>query len=662
MANRTALTTLHDPTETSEDTPVKRDFGPRWSRTLILLVVAIGLIVVSAKPGYRAVRTLLINRNLEGAKTAARVEDWGTARNLAHSVLLARPDDFEAFRVWHLALSHLGEPRTYLVAASLFINPRATREDRLVALKTLALQAPQAVALSAYASMSKDMQEEPAAIAALSPLLTQRGETAFVGRVLRKTSTRTTDPAIRLELLRSLCCSPTPERVAEARTIFAELIDANASEPALEGLRLLGETPGGLAPGAPLPPLPEWVNLQPKATTLHHLLALHPTIQAAPDRADAVIESAISRFLAVDPGTLGTWLIRHNKSARAAELLANRAATNPTAFIAYLHALLREKRNAEITAALSATPPGCDLVELELVKVAIARFQRDSAGETNAWNRALINAAFDQSRNRFIEVGKFASLLGNSKVVEDSWVAAVRIGWGQIPLYRDLKQVFASLASQSRSEDLLAMYAVLLRFEPQNAELLNNYYYLALLHQVAPPAAIAKALEELTAAHPKATGFLPALTMAYLMADDPAAALRQLPAMKASKLVSPLACRALEASALLLTGETEAGRAELQGVDWSVFMRCESLAFRNLLNRPKFENLPLPEIKELPPAPDIDTIPAWRKAVERLERDRQRDVLPALPAPIIPGSIRSDEEGENADSAASKPPAGSSPE
>jgi hypothetical protein len=33
-----------------------------------------------------------------------------------------------------------------------------------------------------------------------------------------------------------------------------------------------------------------------------------------------------------------------------------------------------------------------------------------------------------------------------------------------------------------------------------------------------------------------------------------------------------------------------------------------------------------------------DQIPAWRKAVERHEKDRAKDVLPALPKPRIPGA------------------------
>jgi hypothetical protein len=587
-------------------------------------------------PAYRALRKLQIDRNLEAAKAAARIEDWGTARNKARSVLLARPADFEAYRVWFRALSHMNEPRTYMVAANLFVHPSASREDRLDSLGVLARQGPEAVALSAYASLEESMREEPAALAALSPLLVRRGQAALVEKVLREASSA--DPAIRLELLRALCSVPTAERVVEARTLFAGLIESSASEPALEALLILGDTAGGLAKGPPLPSLPEWVQAQPRATTLHHLIALHPSIDEAAGAPDAIFQKAIDRFLEIDPGTLGTWLIRHERSALAADLLAGAALSSPTAFIARLHALLREKRSQEVAELLAEPPAACDLVDLELAKAAAARFQKNSPAEANAWIQALNNAAFDQSRNRFLEIGKYANTLGNRDIIDDSWVAAIRIGWGPIPLYRDLQPVFASLAGKSRSEDLLAICRTLLRFEPQNPDLINNFHYLGLLHEVIDPAAAAKALEDLIANNPESAEFRSALALAQLMAGEPGKALAQIPILKQSKRVSPLMIRALEGTARILAGETEAGSALLEGINWRAFMRAEALAFRNLLTRLEIQNLPLPDMTQLPPPPDPDNIPAWKRAVERLEQERAKDTLPALPMPRIPGT------------------------
>ena len=207
---------------------------------------------------------------------------------------------------------------------------------------------------------------------------------------------------------------------------------------------------------------------------------------------------------------------------------------------------------------------------------------------------------------------------------------------------RDLRQVFASLSAKSRSQDLLAMFRTLLRFEPMNAELLNNYHYLALLHEVESPADAAKALKNLIAANPNQPEFLSALAFAHLMADQPDQALALLPELKRSKRVAPMMIQALEGTARVLAGEPEIGRPLLDPINWRLFMRAEALAFRNLLTRRKIRDLPLPPMELLAPPPDPAETPAWRRAVERLEKQRANDVLPELPMPHIPGTKPAD--------------------
>lgn len=640
MAKWTSHSTPADISSFSNDPRVRKEARRRRVRILIIATVVLALLGLSAKPAYDRFRTSVVNRNLEDARAAARVEDWGTARNLARAVLLARPGDFDAYRIWFRALSHMGEPRTYLVAASLFVDPKATRDDRLEALGVMARQAPQAVALGAYASLEEDLRQDPAAIAALSPLLTLRGETDIVEKVLRNSPDNAKNPAIQLELIRSLCSRPSPDRVAEARQVFASLIAEKAGEPALDALLLLSDTEGGLAPGSPLPPLPEWVATQPKATTLHHLVALHPAILASPASADEAFQAAISRFIDIDPGVLGTWLIRHKRAARAITALVDHAKTSPSAFVAYLNALAVEKRHDEALTALAKPPPGCDLVDLELARAAVARLRNDAPGENAAWNEALNHAAFDTSRNRFIEIAKYASLLGVTRAVDDAWVAGVRVGWGQIPLYFDLAPIFASLANQNRSEDLLAIYRTLLRFEPLNPELINNFYYLGVLHNVAPPAVAIDALEKLTTENPKSTEFRSALAMAYLIGGQPEATLQQIPTLKASTRVPPPMTQALEGTARILLGQTDAGSEILKSVNWRAFLRIEAVAFNQILIKLQLANLPLPPLEIVKPLPELDDLPAWRKAVERLEKARENDTLPPLPAPKIPSATR----------------------
>ena len=611
------------------------------ARMVFDAVVVIGLIGVglSVKPAYRAFRERQITRNLEAAKAATRAEDWGTARDKARSVMLARGEEFDASRIWVRALGKLGSPNTFLAVAALFTDPRATRADLLEALQVMALQAPQAVALSAYASLPPKFRDQAAFRAAITPLLIQRGESELAERSLREVAQPTDDPAVRLELLHALCSRPQAARVAESRRIFAELIAAKADVEALAALLILGEVSGGLAPGEDLPDLPEWLTTTASATARHHLLGMNPALEARPEAAERLYEAAIRRFLESDPGVLGTWLVSHGQAETAATFLKEPATTRADAYLARLHALQRLGITAELAAALAAPPVEADLVEIEIMRAKVAATAGDPPAADAAWTRALNHAALETSRNRCIEIAHAAEACGATDAAEKAWVAAIRLGWGQVPLYRDLLPVFASLVAKGRSEDLLAMFRMLLQFEPGNPELLHNAYYFDLIHGALPPDQVIAVLTPLVARTDQPV-YHSTLMLAELLDRRPAAALARLPRFRDSKSVAPMMKAALEGSARVLAGETEAGNAVLATVDWRGFMNQETIVFRKLLTRFKNSDLPLPAVVSPQVEANPELIPAWRKAVERLEKERAGEVLPALPTPRIPGADR----------------------
>ncbi|MEI6604965.1 MAG: hypothetical protein WCP35_06625 [Verrucomicrobiota bacterium] len=598
-----------------------------WALVLLGFVAALGF---AAKPAYHAYRTYRINQNFEEAKTAARQEDWRTARDKALSVLLARRTDFDAYRIWTRAISKLGENRAFLAASELFSDPRATREDRLETLQTLALQAPQAQALHAYSSLPEPLRNQAAFRAAITPLLVKRGESAAAEKRLREVLRPDDGPPVRLELLRTLCQRPNVWRMAEARRIFADFIAAKADEQALAALLLLGEIPRALAPGLALPDLPSWLNGLPKATAIHHLTALTPALEARPASAEHIFNSAIKRFLATDPAVLGSWLARHNQADKAAAILEGPAKTSADAYLARLHVLLRLRRDAGVEAALAAAPATVDLVDIEIASAMLAWLREKPILAEAALNRAMNRAALDTNHNRFIEIALIAQQHGAKTATLDAWVAAIRMGCGQLPLYQDLQSVIIGLAAKNRSEDLLAICRTLRRFEPSHPDLLNNFNYLALLHGIVPPDVVTTAQLRLMSEFPARKEFNSTLMLAEMLAGHPADALDCLPKLRDCKGVEPMMKTALEGSARVMFGETEAGASLLQQVDWSSFMRQERNIFRDILVKLKVASIPLPVIKGEPLEADSDQSPAWRKAVERLEKDRAADVLPSL--------------------------------
>lgn len=615
----------------SDNPELRKAVRRRRIKWLIAICLVVLLAALAAKPAYRAFRRYQIARNLEAAQVAMRLEDWTTARTKARSVLLAERGNFEAFRIWTRALGHLEEPRTYMAAASLFMDPRASRDDKLEALKIMARQAPEAVTLRAYGSLPEEIRNEREFLTVLSPFVTRRGGSAVVIKQLTAADGVDDDPAAQLELLRAYCAHPTEDNVVAARVIFAGLVEAEV-EQALEALVILGNAPGGLAPGEPLPRLREWVTRQSEATTIHHLLALNPSILGFPEAASQTIEDAVTRFGETDPGVLGTWLIRLNRADKAFEILEESAQKRSDAYLSYLHALMKTGKDEQLKKALAEPPASADLVEMELVRAVMARRRGDKSGESAAWARALNHAAIDGTQNRFIQVARYATALGAKQASADAWVAAVRLGWGPLPLYSDLQPQFALLANKGNSADILAMCQTLLRFEPGNPDLINNYFYLSLIHELIEPGVALEALESLVEQLPERPEYAASLAMALLATGDGERLLELMPTVRESKLVPSMMFDALEGSGLVLVGRLDEAKAMLKKVDWKRLLRQEQIAFRRMLLKKEVEDLPLPDLQLDQVIEDPAAFPEWRKAIEKLEKARSQDTLPALPA------------------------------
>jgi hypothetical protein len=620
---------------------------------VLALLIALGLAV---RPAYRAFRGYRTDRSLAAAQEAARHENWTHARDKARTVLLVRRDDFDAYRIWVRARLELGEPSAFMAAAQLISDSRATRDERLEVFRMIVSQAPQAVVLAVYYQLPKEVSEQPSFRAAIIPLLIQRGEIDLAERGLREVALPMAAPDVQLEVLRTLCSRPGVQRIAEARRIFAQLVAANAGDEALAALLLLGSVPGALAPGEPLPDVTAWLQQQPKATTRHHLLAIEPVLTAQPETAETCYQKTCARFLATGPGELGDWLVRHGQSAMAVRILAEPAKASPDAYLSHLRALLDLQRKAEIEAALASPPAAVDMVELEIMQARFAALCGDPIAADAAWTRALNCAAFDTSRNRFLEIAHTAASCHAAEAAENAWVAAIRLGWGPLPLYSDLLPVYDSLAGKGRSEDLLAMLRSLRRFEPGNADLLNNLCYLSLIHGLMTPGQVIDAMTKLVEQE-GSSGYHATLMLAEMMDDQPAAALARMPQFRYDIGVSRVLKTALEGTARLLAGDTAAGSAMLMNVKWRGLMPQEKSVFRHLLVRLRISDLPVPELDspkmvtapEQTPAwrkalehpadmenpklaADPDQTPAWRKAVVGLGKDRSDEDLPPLPA------------------------------
>ncbi len=643
MPKWSTQSTQNDLSRWSDDPKIRRrSRALRWA-VLGVTAALIAAAAIGARPAYRKFRDWRMDQQVAQAAAALSRADWQTARDLSKTVLMDRGGDFEAFRTYTRAQIELKDPTAYILALRLLSHPMSTGDERLLARTYLVDEAPQAVAFSVLLGLSPEDQERPENQILFARLLNSRGMSREALALLEKSPALHDSTGLQLETIRALANFPTPENIDRARGMMIRLLDAAAPQ-ALDAVALLGNLPGGLKAGPDLAGFPEKIAAIPGAKTIHHLHSLHPALETAGEtEKEAIFQSAIDRFLAADPATLGTWLVRHGKGARVIDLLEEAAKTNDQAFVSRIHAFVREQRFDDALKTFAEVPEGADMVDIHVARAVVERARGAESAEKAAWNRALHTATFNSGRNRFIDIARHAATLGARSAAVDAWAGAARFGSGTLPLSEDLLHVFKALSEENRSEELLAISRAFARFEPANPTLINNINYLGVLHGVVDPAAAAAALRELSGKFPAVPAVKSSLALALLAGGDAEAALPLIREIEDAEGVRPMMRCALLATALVMTGAQDEGKVLLDQVVWPDLMRQETLRLRDLLIRTQVRDLPLPEINTELFETDPDSVPAWKKALRALEEGRELEELPPLPAPIPYGGSAAEE-------------------
>ncbi len=634
MPKWSTQSTQNDLSRWSDDPTIRRR-SRVWHWVVLGIVVTLAAAAaIGARPAYRKFRNWRMDQQITQAAAALSRSDWQTARDLSKTVLMDRGGDFEAFRVFTRAQIELKDPGAYILALRLLSHPMSTGDERLLARTYLVDEAPQAIAFSILLGLSKEDQERPENQLLFARLLNARGMSREALSLLEQAPALHTSTGLQLETIRALANFPTPDHIHRARGMMIRLLDAAAPQ-ALEAVALLGNLPGGLKAGPDLADLPEKIAAIPGAQTIHHLHALHPALETAGEaEKEAIFQGAIDRFLASDPATLGTWLVRHGKGARVIDLLEEPSKTSDQAFIARIHAFVREGRFDDALKTFAEVPEGADMVDIHIARAVVERSRGAESAEKAAWNRAFHTATFSSGRNRFIDIARHASVLGARSAAIDAWAGAARVGSGPLPLSEDILYVFKALSDENRSEELFAISRSIARFEPSNPSLINNINYLGVLHGVVSPAAATDALRKLSDTYPSVAAVKSSLALALLAGNDAEAALPLIREIENAEGVQPMMHRALLATALIMTGRQDEGKALLDQVVWSSLMRQEAFRLRDLLIRTHVRDLPLPEANTELFETDPDSVPAWKKALKALEERQTLEELPPLPTPV----------------------------
>ncbi len=566
--------------------------------SLVLLVAG----VVLTGPAYRRFKEWRIDKLLVEANAAVLERDWNTGSRKATTVLMDRPNDMEAGWLLFTCARQLKSPTAVEIGAWLLSRKTLTLDQKYGVLGVIADDAPEVLFFGARNLLTADEREQGRFRALFARVLIRRGQLPVAEPYLRWSPELLQEPALMVELVRLLCVRAEERDIQEAWQLFESLKSGEHTDEALEALRLIvpEDMPGRLAGAGP--DISVWIRRQPEATANDLLLAVDADIVQGRKKEEEALDGVVADFRDAqgdlkssrDPAALGDWLSRRGHPDEAIALLNTLAAKEPRAFTALAHAYIkaasqdpkaRASRIAAGTRLVKEPPANINPVELEMVRIDMARARGEKAAEDASWLAAANAVARVPSKNWGFELASKAARRGRT----DQWVnasaAALRHRRGPLPLYRLTIPVIAALSAQNRYQEILDICRNLSFYEQGNPDLRNNLLYLQLLYGELSPHVLVPELEKLCRANPESIEYPLSLAFAYLMDRKPEEAIKVIGKLPEDTSVPTLQRTAILGAAHRLAGRKEEGIQVLAGIQWKDpgFLRQEVVRLQELL-------------------------------------------------------------------------------
>lgn len=565
---------------------MKRKFRIRVSLLAAGLLLLLVAAYFSAKPAYRWLKEWRAAVNLEKSSEALANEDWGLAKQLALASLRLRGDDgaLEALRHLQQAAEGMERPKDPRFAQALFFHPEATALDRAESLPMIRKHAAAVFFLRAVESLDPQEAQSPPILLEKAQYLKDRGRWGEAKDVLLDQQlTLSQEPRLRLRLAEILLTEGGAGEVREAQGWISALL-AEQGEVAMKAFRLLGQIPIPLLDLEVLPDLEAWIAERQEATTLDRLIARHQQLRQQAVRPETLLAEAIAEFREESPKDLATWLGTFGEHSEILELISEEDASQSLELFDLRNQSLAALGQLEaLEAAMQEPPSGISVVKLRSLEAVLKGTMSNQAAETAAWEQALREASLDGSENHYLEIAARARTVGNSRVYSEALMGALRLGIGKIPLSNDLQPLFTILAQEGRSLELMRANRQLLRYEPTNLQLLNNYFYLSALHRDLELENCKEALQELVDLKPEILNFRSSLAIILLMLGESSEALSLFDEVNVDWTSLPPSESVAYGASLSLNGKQERAAVFLDEMPWEELLPQETKVIQSLL-------------------------------------------------------------------------------
>ncbi|MEM9479166.1 MAG: hypothetical protein AAGA58_05820 [Verrucomicrobiota bacterium] len=505
-------------TDTEENNP--SFFTHLWNHKIKLALLAFLLLgVLIHRPALETIRTFRADRLQTAAEESAANENWREVERKALASLQLHPRH-DTFRLYFRAARALRNPQLPQISLQLFASPEATPADRAEAIEVF-LDINDAIAAANLLKTlpAEERKSEPMrthffrfllGTGQFQPAIDLHAQVGEAERI----------PEYDLLLARTLIGQNDPKlvEIARERLVFVLESDATSEEDAHRALTIVATSPGD-----PVDHQLAQITLKrfpdPEVIPFPQRLHLHTLrIRTEPESKPTVTEEVLASGPASFPYETARWLQTHREWDAVLEVTADEATSDPRDvqfFSTRLEALFAMGKFEQVEQELTTAPPGLPNSELHALKATVATLQKDPVAATRHWSKAMESARSQPSRNEFYKIARLANQVGATDLKMKALASGIEHPRGNPPLARELGPLFVWLAENDMTR-LERISGRLLRREPGNPMLLNNYHYIKVLLEEEVPEPSLKTLENLVSQFPDTIPFRGSLAMAYL--------------------------------------------------------------------------------------------------------------------------------------------------
>ncbi len=551
-------------------------FHSRWFIALALLAL---VVVVAFRPVMSRVKVWRAGNLLDEAREHGAAGDWSEAlRTSLASVQL--DSTIDGLRVYFEAQRRSGDSGALRTAAALATHPEATDADRALALGAF-LDFHDLVNFSNLArGLSEASREHPQVQFQVVRFLLAQGRGDEALQLADSVSAGERSAAFDLLLCQSLIRSPQVETREEAIRRLGKLFDDPDRAVALDALRILAsQLDEGISEGLARKALARFGEDGELGVPEQFGLLLFK-VRLDPEGKGALIEQAIRDYREAHLVNLLQWLLRVGEAEKVVELSEGEAGSLDV-FRSRVKALKMLTRYEQLLEEMEDPPAGVSTVESLAVRAGLARLLERPVDESGYWRKAFDYAKLRPAQNLYPVIAEVAGEVGAVDVQMEAVASSIEHPRGIPPLAGRLAPLFKWL-SENDSERLLAISRRLLQREPGNPSLINNYFYLQILHRE-PDAKTIEGLQQLVAAFPEALPFRGSLAFAQVRMGEATAALATLDAAEEDAADFPAGEKAVYAAALAAAGRKDEAMALQASIDWEALNEKETEVFKALI-------------------------------------------------------------------------------